>query len=239
MNTETATTTQTEPAQNSASPKWHSAPASRSLSANDAVYDSMLWRLSTLQTAGQTLALGITGCSAKSGTTTMATKLALQAGMQQVGRVLLIDANWSSPSLKKVLKLAPNSGLYDVLSGEVAPRECEPEQIAQNVFVIPCGEVRSSEGARVDRLLAAEMIEQFRADYDLVIVDLPPARDLRCALPVAKSLDGVLLVTRSEKIKQQEAQRTVKQLQQDDVRILGTILNRHREYVPRWLQKWF
>lgn len=238
MNTETTLHAQPATPEKSTSPQWHAAPKKRSFSTDDSVYDTILWRLTSRRAAEQTMAVGITGCKSKSGTTTVAVKLALHAGSQQVGRVLLIDANWNSPTMKKMLNLAPNSGLYDILSGEVAPRECEPEQIAENVFVLSGGDGKATADARVDRQLAAEMMEQFRSDYDLILVDLPTAKDLRSALPVAKSLDGVLLVTRSESVKQPEVQRIAQQLQQDNIELWGTVLNRHREYVPRWLQKW-
>ncbi|NOY42223.1 MAG: CpsD/CapB family tyrosine-protein kinase [Planctomycetes bacterium] len=238
MNTETKLHVQPATPEKSTAPQWQATRKKRPFSTDDSVYDSILWRLSSRRSDEQTMAVGITGCKSKSGATTVATKLALHAGSQQVGRVLLIDANRNSPTMKKTLGLAPNSGLYDVLSGEVAPRECEPEQIAENVFVLSAGDVQSTADARVDRQLAAEMMEQFRLDYDLILVDLPPAKDLRSALPVAKSLDGVLLVTRSESVKQPEVQRIAQQLQQDNVELWGAVLNRHREYVPRWLQKW-
>ncbi len=238
MNTETMLHAKPATPEKSTSPQWHAATKTRSFSTDDSVYGSILWRLSSRQPDEQTMAVGITGCKSKSGTTTVAIKLALHAGSQQVGRVLLIDANANSLAMKKMLDLAPNSGLYDILSGEIAPRECEPEQIAENVFVLAGGDRMATAETRVDRQLAGEMIEQFRSDYDLILVDLPTAKDLRSALPVAKSLDGVLLITRSESVKQPDIQRIAQQLQQDNIELWGTVLNRHREYVPRWLQKW-
>ena len=233
MSLESTTTEKT------AQPQWQAAPRSRSYSSSASVYESILWRLNARQSSNQTMALGITGCQSRSGTSTLATKLALQANMQQAGRVLLIDANLNSPTIKKVLKLQPNAGLYDILSGEIAPRECEPEQIAENVFALASGEYRASEGKRIDRELAIEMMDHFRVEYDLIIVDLPVAYDLRSALPVAKALDGVLLVTRSEAVKEAEVLRAAQQLHQDGVELWGTVLNRHRDYVPGWLKKWF
>jgi len=204
----------------------------------DSVYESILRQLNARLSTEKTPAVGITGCRSKSGATTLSAKLALQAGEQGIGRVLLIDANWESPSLQETLELIPNSGLYNVLVGDISPQDCEPEQIAENVFVISSGNIRSTSGARVEQHLAEEAIEHLRSYYDLILVDLPTANDLRSALPVAKLLDGVLLVTRSEAIERLEVQQVAQQLQRDGIELWGTILNQYREHLPAWLKKW-
>ncbi len=199
--------------------------------------DSILWRLAARSAGEKSLVFGVTGCGAQAGATTVATNLALCAGSQQSRRVLLIDATGSSRRNRK-RGGGPEPGLWDILSGEVSPRECEPAAIAENVFALGPG--TSARGAvRVNSQLAAEMLDEFRGRYNAVIVDLPPAEALGSALSLAKQLPGVLLVVRSETTSQREARRALEQLAEDGVPVHGTVLNQHRNHVPSWLRRWF
>ncbi len=198
------------------------------------IYDSILWRIEAKCTNNETLAVGVTGCVKKSGVTTIAANLAMRASQQQAGRVLLIDANWQPPGLLKTFNLEPVPGLYDILSGEIAPRECEPQPATEHLDVLCRGQWEEDQPTQLRQELAAEMLADFKTEYCLILVDLPAVQELRSALPLARQLDGTLLAARFEAVKQTEAQRALQRLQEDGVTVWGSILNRHREYVPNW-----
>ena len=210
----------------------------RVMSSRQEIYDTILWRLNSQKPADTTLAVGLVGCQARVGVTTIAANLAIQAGSELAQRVLLIDANCHSPSLHKIFRVANERGLLDILSGDLSPRECEPKPVDENVDLLPIGNMSDSNGLGLQNQMAAEMLEFFRAEYELVIVDLPSAEKLSKALPLAKVLDSVLLVAQSESTKQHDAQRALRRLEEDGVEITGTLLNRHRNYLPRWLRRW-
>ena len=222
--------------------KWRSASDPKTLAkkcgskvAQD-VYDSILWRIEAQCQANETMAVGLTGCMKKSGSTTIAANLAVQACAQERGSVLLIDANWKGSSLPKMFGLPHEAGLYDILSGEISPRECEPYSVTDNLDILSCGKWHDDQPSLVQQELVEEMLSEFKSDYRLILVDLPIAEELRSSLPLARQLDGTLLVTRFEAVKQPQAQRALHRLQEDGVTVWGSILNRHREYVPKWLR---
>jgi len=202
------------------------------------IYDSILWRIDAKAVANETMAIGLTGCSSKSGVSTIAANLALRASRLQRGRVLLIDANWEFPGLFKTFGLTPGLGLYDVLSGDVSPRECEPQAVNESLEVLCRGRLEEDQPALVRQEMVDEMLGELKTEYSLILVDLPLADALKSALPLARKLDGNLLVTRFEAVKQAHVQRTLRRLQEDHVEVWGSLLNRHREYVPRWLRNW-
>ncbi len=208
------------------------------------VYESILWRIDAKCETNETVAIGLTGCLSKSGSTSIAANLAIHASNQQRGRVLLIDATWGDSQgqrlgLQKVFDLPHEAGLYDILSGDVSPRECLPQAVAENLDVLGRGMWGENHPAPVRQELAEELLTDLKTEYCLILVDLPVAEELRSALPVARQLDGTLLVSRFEAVKQTQAQRALRRLQEDGVTVWGSILNRHREYVPQWLRNWF
>ena len=203
------------------------------------VYDSILWRIDAKSLGNETMAVGLTGCLHKSGGSTIAANLAVRASSRQRGRVLLIDANWDPPGLLKTFDLTPDWGVYDILSGEISPREFEPRHVNEHLNVLCRGQFDEEQPMHVRQELVEEMLSDFKTEYSLILVDLPPAESLRCALPLARKLDGTLLVARFEAVKQAQAQRALRRLQEDGVEVWGSVLNRHHEYVPKWLRSWF
>ena len=202
------------------------------------VYESLLWRVDAKRQAQETLAVGVTGCRRKSGSSTIAANLAVLANQQQRGRILLIDASWQMPGLLKTFEASQELGLYDILSGAISPRECEPQAITENLDLLCRGKWNEDQPARVQQDLAAEMLSDLKAEYNLILVDLPEATELRSALPLARELDGTLLVTRFEAVRKPQAQDAFLRLQEDGVTVWGSVLNRYRDYVPSWLRNW-
>lgn len=202
------------------------------------VLDSILWRIDAQGTSNDTAAVGLTGCLRRAGSSTIATNLALQASELQRGRVLLIDANWRLPGLAKNFDLTEQPGVFDILSGEVSPRECEPQSVSEHLDILCRGCWTEEQPMQVRAELAGEMLAELKTEYSLILVDLPSVDELHGALHLARQLDGTLLVARFEAVKQPEAQRALQRLRNDGVNVWGSILNRHREYVPSWLRKW-
>lgn len=236
MNTETTSPTSTAVQNGDEHPATliqARAPAKLPSSPGSEAVDAILWRLQARERASRTLVVGVTGCGAGAGTSTLAANLALRAGLQGC-RTLLVSCG--SQSRKRRGAVEP--GLWDILSGDTSPRECRPAEIAENVFSLSGGKVAGG-AARVNSQLVDAMLDEFRMQYDAVIVDLPPAEDLGSALPLAKQLPGVLLVVRSEKTRQPDAQRALERLAEDGVPVSGTVLNQYRNHVPRWLRRWF
>ena len=203
------------------------------------VLESILWRIDSRAQSSDTQAVGITGCTPKSGSTSIAAALAIQASALQNGRVLLIDANWQMPGLLETFNLKKSSGLYDILSGEQAPGECEPQTVSEHLDIMCRGKWHEEQPTSVRQELVDDLLADLKTEYSLILVDLPSAQNLRSAVHLARKLDGALLVARFEGIKQPQAQRALRRLHEDGIDVWGSVLNRHRQYVPQWLQSWF
>jgi len=78
---------------------------------------------------------------------------------------------------------------------------------------------------------------QLRNDFDLIVIDCPPAGELDETLLVSQVADGFLLVLEAERIRKQVAQRVKQRLEQGNAKLLGVVLNKRKNHIPEWLYR--
>jgi capsular exopolysaccharide synthesis family protein len=137
--------------------------------------------------------LAVTSAGRGEGRTTTAVNLALTAALD--GRAtLLVEADLRHPSLARLLGLAPRAGLGEVLEGGA--------EIAQAVtplgpLAVLAAGVAQDPGAALRSPAAAALAERLRAEWELVILDAPPALAFADGDRLAGESDAALLVVRA------------------------------------------
>jgi protein-tyrosine kinase len=187
---------------------------------------------------GQLKTLLLVGSVHGEGVTTTATMLASALSTSSRSKVLLVDANLRTPSLAKVFNIGGDSrGVTDLLISDGALDEFIRPTHQPNLFVLCAGRALrapaylfAEEG--VERLLRA-----LRARYDAVVVDGAPLRDYSDSVFLAGKVDGAILVIEAEKTPIDTVQASRRQLERSGARILGTVLNKKRNYIPRWVER--
>ena len=97
---------------------------------------------------------------------------ALFAGLGK--KVLLIDADLRKGRLHKEFGIKRGNGLSQVMLRSVKPEDVVFKTEVENLFVIPCGNVPANPAELLGSKHYAELIEKFKSEYDLVIIDTPP-----------------------------------------------------------------
>lgn len=97
---------------------------------------------------------------------------ALFAGLGK--KVLLIDADLRKGRLHKEFGIKRSEGLSQVLLRETTADKVIFSTEVENLFVIPCGNVPANPAELLGSKHYQELIERFKQDYDLIIVDTPP-----------------------------------------------------------------
>jgi Mrp family chromosome partitioning ATPase len=69
------------------------------------------------------------------------------------------------------------------------------------------------------------LLEYLRNEFDLVLIDSPPALHLPDARIMAQLADAVVLITRARRTTRDEALVVKERLMEDGAQILGTVLN--------------
>lgn len=172
------------------------------------------------------------------------TSLALAWTMVERGNsALLVEADLRRPGLSERLELWGSPGVSNFLSGgrpfedfllDVTERSTEvllggrpngdDPAIAGGLRIIPAGPIPPNPQALLNGPGLDELLEQADANAETVVVDGTPVGSFSDMLPVAKRVDGVIIVARLYYTRRPEMQRLLDQLRQADVQPIGIVL---------------
>ena len=193
-------------------------------------------KLATCFPLGSVKTILFTGTAHGCGCTTTAASFANTMAQFCRLNVLLIDANLRSPKLHEIFNVEYNQGLGNLLTNGGEDKTSLFKKVGRgNLYLIPCGKQNSGplaifESKRFDRTLQA-----MREKFDYVILDAPPVSRYAETKVMGKKADGVILVIESGKTRKQVAIRAKQDLEEAGAKILGTILNRRKHYIPEWI----
>ena len=181
-----------------------------------------------LSSAQELGVVAITSASSGEGKTATSTNLAVV--MAQLGRrVLLIDGDLRKPRLHEVFGVSNRAGLVNILAGGEDPNRVTLPADVANLHIVPSGPIppNPSELLASDRM--RELLRRARSLFDFVIIDTPPVLAVTDATVIGSQTDGVVLCLRAGKVLREDARTCRDRLLMNEVKILGTVLNRHRE----------
>jgi capsular exopolysaccharide synthesis family protein len=165
----------------------------------------------------------ITAARPGEGKTTTAVALARSAAMNGE-RVLLIDCDIRLPSVGKVFRAEGAPGVTDLLLGQANYEQILRRDHLTGLDYIPAGaaEVHSL-GLFMSEAMAT-LIERVRQDYDLVIMDAPPALAMADARVVARLADATLLCVKWRDTPRSVVRNSLALLEDAKARVVGAAL---------------
>lgn len=191
-------------------------------------YYAALLRLAEAQQSAAGLAsytLGVTGCGRGQGVTTVAVNLAIVAAQNGARRVLLVDANSQNPSVGKYLKLRAHTDI-DVLNGSAWLRETLQHTSVDGLSILTIGSGSKKLGSHFTVADVSALLDELRAEFELIIFDLPQADELSECYAYAEMLDGLFLVVEAGRVDVAVARRVKQRLDHCQANLLGAIYNK-------------
>lgn len=203
--------------------------------------------------------LMVTSALTGEGKSTLAIGLAISASRIDQ-RVLLIDADMRRPRLHDIFNLNNEHGLSTLLEGGLSEVEMLtiPQWVYMrwdnstiqgssinerpglqriktplsdlNIDVVTSGPVSNDPAKLLTVGKLESIIETYKDNYDLILVDSPPVLGLADTISLGYSCDGVVMVARMDKVKRSEINRAIDTL--NKLNVIGVIANGVNEQQP-------
>lgn len=170
----------------------------------------------------QVRVVAITSAVPGEGKTTTAMGLA-RAMAAAGGKVLLIDADSRRRASSRQFAENVTLGLDEVLAGHASLEQAIVKDSLSDAFLLP--QRLDSKGVGLtESPRLAELIEQVRERYDLVILDTPPVLPVDEARVIASMADGVVFLVRWRKTPSKAASVALRRLYDVHAEMLGAVL---------------
>jgi capsular exopolysaccharide synthesis family protein len=160
------------------------------------------------------------GCGSSSVVHNLATALAYNGR-----KVLIIDANFRRPAQHRLHELANELGLVDVLRGRATLAQAVKTLPGLSVAILPTGHAVDTAPELLEAASFRAMLTGAETEYDLILIDSPPALLTSESQLLAKHVDAVAVVVRATSDKRGMIDRMIRQFEGHRADVLGIILN--------------
>jgi receptor protein-tyrosine kinase len=178
----------------------------------------------------------VTSASTGEGKSTVALNLARLMAQMDRTRVLLLEADLRRPTIAGMTGLDKVAGLAALLTDFndleaglrelVVPGQADDGTGSGCVFdVLLAGATPANPGELLESTGMMELMEILRTMYDLVIIDAPAIGVVSDAVPLAHRADGVLVITRVDYTRRDDASQLMERLEGLNARVLGVVVN--------------
>jgi protein-tyrosine kinase len=186
--------------------------------------------------------LGVTSAIAGEGKTTIAAGLAVALAedgallgfRRKPATILLIECNIGAPPEDPRLALRTGRGLIQLLRGECELAEAIQRTGTDGLSILPVGEPAHNFPLAIRTAALPDVIAQLRAQYGLIVIDMPSVLNSTDSQVIARLADQVVLVVRAEVTPAKLVRQALEEL--DEGRLLGVILNDSQPDLPAWLE---
>jgi succinoglycan biosynthesis transport protein ExoP len=169
--------------------------------------------------------LVVTSTIPSEGKSLLASNLAIVTAQTGL-KTLLVDADLRRPSVHKAFQLHSPIGLSAFLNETVSSMdEIVHTTEVPNLDVICAGAIPSNPSELAGSKRMRQFLQEAKGRYDRVFVDCPPVSAVSDPLVLSAMADGVLFLTKFNKIRREHARKSIQRIQDAGIHLLGVVLN--------------
>lgn len=158
------------------------------------------------------------------GATTVACNLAISVA-QGGRRVLLVDANFRRPHLRRIFTQAKSQGLSNILIGEGSLEALVAPTDLAGLHILGSGPIPPNSAELFGGERCRALLREASERYDQVIIDSAPVLLTSDATVLATAVDGVVVVFRANRDSRGVARRALSVLAGVRAHVFGAVLN--------------
>lgn len=147
-------------------------------------------------------------------------------------RTLLVDCDFRRPSLNRLYDQKNDHGIMTWLqTGEERPGALEENKqlqivpISNNLHLLRAGGESRNPTEMFDHPSFRALFEEFKTDFDVIILDTPPVGIFPDALLLAQMCDQILYVTQFNRVNKTQIRKFTEKVESAQVEMGGIILN--------------
>jgi Mrp family chromosome partitioning ATPase len=149
-------------------------------------------------------------------------------------RVLLIDASAGQRSLREQIPGKPVPSLTRFINHNDAE---SPFLLGQgtSLYFAGLGEASGDDILLPDEIAIRSLMDQLRMNFDLIVIESEGALKQPGAAALSAAADATVLVVQAERTRMPVVRELQRILETHGGKIVGTVLNKRRFYIPRFL----
>lgn len=141
--------------------------------------------------------------------------------------VLLIDGDFREPTIQKELDLTNDVGLSNLLAGESdLASSAQAYKASSNSRVLTTGSLTANPSEQLSSNAMKQLLGDVRQNYDYVIVNGHPIKEVTDTVALSTATDGIILVVKENETKMKELEEVQKLFNDIEVDILGIVLKK-------------
>ena len=140
-------------------------------------------------------------------------------------KVLLVDCDIRRPRVHENFKLKIDFGFNDVLSGRKNWYDIVYKDIYKNLDVLPSKHQKNVSELFSKKVLDG-LVEEFKKEYDLIILDTPPILAAADAALLSRYSDGIVYVCGYNMVNKKELIQAKRILKRAGANIYGIVVNK-------------
>ncbi len=180
--------------------------------------------------------LMLVGAQAEAGVSSVLSNLAVS--MATSGRrVLVMDLNFRRPAQHRMFGVPSQPGLIEVLSGAAELEEAIIRLEDPVLDVLPVGDTKHATSELFDSASFRAVLSRVEGQYDIVLLDAPPALVTSDSAHLAREVDAIALVVRAMREKRGMISRMFSQFEGLRAEVLGVIVNGVRSSAGGYFRK--
>jgi Mrp family chromosome partitioning ATPase len=174
---------------------------------------------------------------AKNGCSWLCANIAKLLAESVSGSVCLVEGNFRTPSLPKVLGVENHHGLMDALRQESTIRSFAKQIGPNNLWLVSAGSFARDSLNLLNGERMKERIGELRQEFDYLLIDAPPLNAYADGMVLGRLADGVVLVLEANTTRREAALRITESLRATNIPVLGAVLNNRTFPIPAAVYK--